>query len=71
MLDEKVTVVIPMHTANMNIIENGKESIRKTIIPPLAVYVGDFVVGGKVKSREIKHHPYNKPLPISHAYLQG
>ena len=70
MLDEKATVVIPMHTANMNIIENGKESIRKTIIPPLAVYVGDFVVGGKVKSREIKYTIlYNKkPLPISHIY---
>ena len=30
MLDEKATVVIPIHTANMNIVENGKESIRKT-----------------------------------------
>ena len=70
MLDEKVAVVLPIHTANMNIIENGVETIRKTIIPPLAVYVGDFVVGGKVKSREIKYNIlYNKkPLPIAHIY---
>ena len=76
MMRDKQSILIPMHTANMRMLdtENGGTSIRRTIIPEVLITVNPSAIKDGMISRHGLHYTIaqnKQAFPIAHVYSGG
>lgn len=77
--DSIQSVVIPVHTSNMRVLEDGRDKIEKVIVPAMRVIIPDAAIqDNHLVTRSLKYimdDPFKQrrrvSLPISHVFRSG